>query len=161
MRPKERIPIFLKLVDFNKLEDKWEINISQDLRGIILSEKVIDYWLENPDQRFGQILINLGLIADDLIIWINEENDILIEQGIDPKEFLLWGINYDKDKNSLSETQWKLCKDLESDHIQKILEEVEEELYNIPNIFKETFKDILIQRNIPILDEEDIIEVEN
>ena len=35
------------------------------------------YWRQNPDQRFGQMLINLGLVPDDIRTWAMEDDDLL------------------------------------------------------------------------------------
>ena len=31
-----------------------------------------DIWIKNPDQRFGQLLINFGIVNDDFNTWQNE-----------------------------------------------------------------------------------------
>jgi hypothetical protein len=36
------------------------------------------YWQSSPDQRFGQMLINLGLVPDDIRTW-NMEDDLLLK----------------------------------------------------------------------------------
>jgi len=51
MRPKERIPKLLELI-----KKKWE---------------------KNPDQRFGQLLINLGISPDNLWFWNLQDDDII------------------------------------------------------------------------------------
>jgi hypothetical protein len=35
------------------------------------------YWQGSPDQRWGQMLINMGLIPDDLRTWNMEDDDLL------------------------------------------------------------------------------------
>ena len=50
MRDKKRIKRILKLI-----EEKWN---------------------KHPDQRFGQLLINLGLIKDSLKVWNNEDDGL-------------------------------------------------------------------------------------
>ncbi len=35
---------------------------------------------------------------------------------------LRWGVNYDKDMNRLPETDWRLIKDMATDHIEAILD---------------------------------------
>jgi len=50
MRDKNRIKIILKLLE--------------------------EIWQKNPDQRFGQLLINFGIIKDDFEIW-KKEDDLL------------------------------------------------------------------------------------
>jgi len=32
-----------------------------------------EYWNKYPDQRFGQLLINLKIASDDLRLWNNED----------------------------------------------------------------------------------------
>jgi len=160
MRPKERIPIFLKLVDWNKLlVERWEI---KEINGIEFKSRSNDYykhvfedeWLKVPDQRIGQLMINSGFLPDQMNIWMDEEHDILHDQGIDTKEFLLWGVNFDKDRNKLPETQWKLCTELETDHIAKILDEVNEGLYVIGKLYTDTFESILDERKRKEIDKE-------
>jgi len=41
--------------------------------------KIIEtYWDKHPDQRFGQMLINLGICADDIRLW-NNQDEVLEE----------------------------------------------------------------------------------
>ncbi len=123
MRLPERIPIFIKLVDFDKLEKHWDTDISQKLRSSInLQSETIKYWEDNFDQRFGQMLINQGLISDSFHIWNDEYDEILKSQGVAEREFMFWGKNYDKDMNKLPETQYVLIKDMDTDHIKNILD---------------------------------------
>ena len=88
MRPIERIPIFLEKVDYIKLAHRWHIK-KFDISPEYIYKPFLHYWLENPDQRFGQVLINLNLIPDKLKIWHDEEDAILLSQGIDPRDFIL------------------------------------------------------------------------
>lgn len=41
-------------------------------RIMILLENL---WLKYPDSRFGQLLINLNIVNDDLRLWNNEDDD--------------------------------------------------------------------------------------
>lgn len=41
-------------------------------------EKIGIIWKEHPDERFGQMLINMGLISDDFDTW-NVEDDVIEE----------------------------------------------------------------------------------
>ena len=34
------------------------------------------YWKNSPDQRFGQLLINLGIANDEIRLCTNEDNDL-------------------------------------------------------------------------------------
>jgi hypothetical protein len=122
MRLKERIPIFLKYVNFDFLQERWNTDISQYVRGLILQKVVKEYWLSNPDLRFGQMLINLEYLPDNLIIWNDEERDILDAQGIPKREIMLWGNNYDKDMNQLPKTIWRPIAEMSTKYIQAILD---------------------------------------
>ena len=33
-------------------------------------------WNKSPDQRFGQLLINHGIVDDSLIVWNNEDDEL-------------------------------------------------------------------------------------
>jgi len=33
-----------------------------------------EIWIKNPDQRLGQLLINIGIAKDDFNTWQNEDN---------------------------------------------------------------------------------------
>jgi len=146
MRPIERIDNFLKLVNWEKVLKRWNINgfahydlftcdkcsgegeISPDYD---ICEKCngsgqlyaifLKYWKENFDQRIGQVLINLDLIPDNFKIRVDEESDILIDQGISPEECLYWTSLYDENENLLDKPITRLIKDLEPNHIKRIL----------------------------------------
>ena len=118
MRPHERIEHFLENVDWSKLQTRWGL----DPDGLNLDTKIVeDYWKENPDQRFGQVLINLGFIEDKLNIWIDEEYDILIAQSLKPRDVVFWTSYYDKDNKLLDKPISRLIKDLDTEHIQTLL----------------------------------------
>jgi hypothetical protein len=48
----------------------------------------------------------------------------IIDDGTHEKrrEFVLWGVNYTKEGNRLPKTEWKPVKDLNTDHIQAIID---------------------------------------
>ena len=48
-------------------------------------ELLEEIWNRNPDQRFGQLLINLGVINDDFHTW-NVEDDLMEQHLIKIKE---------------------------------------------------------------------------
>lgn len=56
---------------------------------------------------------------------------------------LEWGSDYDIDMKPLKETLWRPIKDLEIDHIWKILELFEDKL---PKVYRDTFEDEIIYR---------------
>jgi hypothetical protein len=122
MRPLERIDNFLERVNWGwLLKDHWKVTPNFDFIKLDHIVNITNYWRENPDQRIGQVLINLELIPDNFRIWTDEESDILIDQGIPPEECLYWTSLYDKNENLLDTPITKLIKDLEPGYIKKIL----------------------------------------
>lgn len=150
MRPKERIPIFLKLIDFNYLEDRWNTDIAGIIRAYICSPMgdFQDYWKENYDQRFGQALINTGLLPDQLYIWIDEDEDILKDQGVPFREYMLWGRAYDEYENPLPKIERILIKDMSTEHIKAILRNVSDRRMNVRSDYLEAFQNELILRKL-------------
>jgi hypothetical protein len=146
MRPFERIDNFLNKVDWRDLLfRRWQIpyednELLEKCIAYFDSPPVPDYWKENPDQRIGQVLINLGLIPDNLKIWMDEESNILIDQGIAPEECLYWTSLYDKDNNLLEEPITRLVADLEPGHIKSILKMCYK---NLSEEYKKAFDNIL------------------
>jgi hypothetical protein len=123
-RPVERIGIFIDLVDWTKLlkplnrsdEETTEVvKIIKDNIAIIY-----DFWIENPDLRVFQVLINLGVIANSWTygsIYYEEDWVLLDKQGINPRDFLLWG-TLGKDKKEFKRI---LIKNMEFSHIKAIM----------------------------------------
>jgi len=150
MRPIERIPIFIKNINYDKLEERWGIDIPQTLRNAIFINQnksiIYDYWCKYSDLRFGQMLINLGLVPDKMKIWLDEENNILIDQGCKPREVLLWGRNFDANNNRLPNTEWILIKDMNFHHIKAILNDVDKNKYKIPLYYTTILTNELLYR---------------
>lgn len=127
MRLKERIDIVLKHMDIDLFLseanfDKQTILSCKNFYRMNI-DKIRDYWLQIPDLRFGQMLINLGYIPDRFRLWDIEEVDWMLQNGlVGGREILFWGQQFDKDGNKLSKVIYKPIKDLETDHIEKILE---------------------------------------
>ena len=113
-------------------------------RTIINTGRIEDLYCDDckPQERHLIKYMNEDSTIDlvEINIQINQE---VFDKGFDISHHLLWGINYTKDRKLLSETQYKLCKDLETSHIEKILEEVNDNMYKIPDIYIKTFNKIL------------------
>lgn len=62
------------------------------------------------------------------------------------REWVLWGKNYDKDMNRLPQTEWIPIKDLDTEHIYKILE------LNIPHAYRRLMEEEIIYREDQILE---------
>jgi hypothetical protein len=73
-------------------------------------------WEESPDQRFGQFLINKGIVEDGILTWNSEIVDYQLPHEV-IREIQTWG-TYGKDGNKFEE---KFIKDLDTEHIEAIL----------------------------------------
>lgn len=148
MRPIERIDNFLNKVDWNKLIERWQIKEFQGFLYQVRSNEyyshiIKDYWLANPDQRIGQVCINLGIFPDSLRIWSDEEEDILISQGIPPEECVYWTSIYDKQNNLLSVPITRLIKDLDINHILNIKRYAYNKNVSLPHNVLQAFENML------------------
>lgn len=129
MRIKERIPIFLEKVDWpSLLTTIWRLNLPSEFINDALikinarKKEILDYWNLNPDFRVSQVLIGLNIIPNMSGRWFYlEDIDILKEQGVQPREYLLWGHYLDR-KNPKS-LRYSPIKDLSTEHIKNILKE--------------------------------------
>lgn len=133
MRAKERIPLFLEKIDSNYsrvIQDCYKLPI-EEIPGVLdiinaIENKILNikkYWEENHDLRFSQVLVNLGVIQNYPGNWYYmEENEILEILGFEPRDYLFWGANFDKDMNKLPGTIRKPIKELKTDHIQAIID---------------------------------------
>jgi hypothetical protein len=127
MKPHERIPIFLKLIDWDKFVYKYYFD--NDKNYTIINTKIkeiqsklpeITYtWTLSPNLRIGQLLINMNILPHDYILWDISCNEILKQQGVDPIKYTLWG-SFGKN-NEFENPQYKLIPELETEHIKNIL----------------------------------------
>jgi len=53
---------------------KLKINMREKERIKRILNKIEKIWNKHPDLRFGQLLINLGIVEDSLRVWNNEDN---------------------------------------------------------------------------------------
>lgn len=130
MRPIERIDIFLnKIKEDDNLEkvlhEVYKLNVDKDGIKIIQSGyNVIEiFWKENPDWRFSQVLVNTGLLPNYPGFWYYiEDEEVLEKLGLEPRNIYFWGVNFTKDMVRLPKTEWRLIRDLDTDHIEAILD---------------------------------------
>jgi len=101
----KRIDRFLELVDNeNLLTNIWKLPLKDDSLRAVLSliavkdKEITEFWKDNPDLRYSQVLIGMGIIPNYPGFWFSyEDEDNLQDQGVDPAIFLIWGVNFDKD----------------------------------------------------------------
>lgn len=75
---------------------------------------------EYPDLRFSQILQHMGLYQSGTWFY-KEDSEVLIELGVELREVLYWGNNYSKNNNRLKKANWILIKDMDTEHIEAVL----------------------------------------
>lgn len=149
MRNQLRIPIICNyfhqgeiLQKFLNTDDKQDVfKIFQNFTTIMLE------WNKYPDQRFGQLLSNLGLVTKEIEnhIWNIEEDDWLIKNGYcNIEDVKFWGVNYYKNGNKRKSTKFKLLKDLDDDHIQNIIKFFEK--YNALNQLRKDYLEYFNKR---------------
>lgn len=112
-------------------------NFKMYLRDVVRleSKNEIEHWCEvfyekfkdikifhqvNPNLRFSQVLQIHNLYKEGF--WFFIEDDIMLMQFVNPREVLYWGNNYSAKGNRLKKTNWILIKDMDTNHIKRILE---------------------------------------
>ena len=74
-------------------------------------------WEKNPEYRFGQFLINLGIVPDDMDLWRRDISDYDFTHEV-LREIQTWGtLGKDIDE----ERKYVQIKYLSTDHIKAIL----------------------------------------
>lgn len=126
MRNLNRIPICLKLLFVNKtLYDFLSTNTPGWAKKLHENWELIEKeWYKSPNQRFGQLLSNMGLVSKEIEdkIWNIEEDNWLIKNGYcNIENIKFWGVNYYKNGKKRKTTKYKLLKDLDGDHIRNII----------------------------------------
>lgn len=140
-RPKERIPIVLKHIDWLHYLDY--IGSDELIENVTKNKTFLKkYWLNNPDLRLTQVLINLDLIENiNGFKYYIEEVDYLIENGfVKPEDIYLWG-TYGKDGNQ--PLKYIPISKMESSHIEIVLK-----TQNIRSEYFKLMKKVLRKRKL-------------
>jgi len=153
MRPVERIIPYLDLLKERSINIS-EIDEKLTYNNIIISDDVYEelkkVWLDNPDWRFTQLLVNTGIIPNFPGMWYyTEDLDVMLNLGFKPREVILWGTY---GKNLDQPLKMVFLKNMSNEHIKAILQNVK----SISNRYKESFENELKYReenNIIIEDE--------
>jgi hypothetical protein len=88
MRSKDRIQPFIDFIFSKDYLDKlitkiWKLPKQNPIDiTIILSSKgiITNFWTENPDLRFSQVLVNLGLLENYEGFWYYMEEDQILKE---------------------------------------------------------------------------------
>ena len=118
--------------------------------GTILHSKHVHDFVCHIDKRTGDyyfvdggneyIRCSLNLIDRMKNLCVYSDGTFELE-----RQWVLWGRNYDKDLNRLPKTQYIPIKDLDTDHIYKILE------LDIPHSYRRLMEEEIIFREEQIL----------
>ena len=125
MRRPERIPIVMKHMDWKKFIDHLlDANTSENNMKVIFDKlpSIEEQWIETPDLRLGQLLSNDGVTSSSKAMFIEEDIYMIESEMLEARDIKFWGVNYTKDMVKLPETEWRLIKDLETSHIEAILD---------------------------------------
>lgn len=127
MRPIERIPIVLKHLPMKEFLMSLGIFKEEELDTILPTidiEEVKLVWMENPDWRLTQVLVNMDLIPNVPGFWYyREEYTWLVESGhIEARDILLWTSVVDENMDPLPDPITKPISELETAHIEAILD---------------------------------------
>jgi hypothetical protein len=93
---------------------------------------------ENYDLRFTQV-IQIKIAYFPGFQFYMEDAEVLEKLNVPLRLLLYWGQNYDVNNNKLKKTKYILIKDLDTDHIEAILQNVK----NINNVYKKTLTEEL------------------
>ena len=151
MRSKQRISNFLNKINwFELIHNQWNIfndklithtcvfKIQKDIN--IIKE----YWLNNPDERIAQVLVNNDYIPNKPGFWYyDEEYEILVNQGIPVEECLYWTSIYDKDMNLLDKPIKRIVSNLTKDHIYAIIKQYDDHNRTLPEHYQQAFDNVL------------------
>lgn len=95
MRQAARVPKIMKFFKNNKKAFNEFHNIKKgNYHKMFLDnyEEIFYKWMKYPDQRFGQLLINEGIVPDNNN-WSREETTFLIQNNyFKPESLVLWGV---------------------------------------------------------------------
>ncbi len=133
MRPIERIPVVMNLMFNLHTENNNSPHIPLNIFlqndnsrisrfNLIYLERfnVMYYWIQNPDQRFGQVLFNLGL-SDDSMYNVEEDDWLISKKYCKVEDIKFWTSYLDENNQRLTVPRKKLLKDLDIDHIRNII----------------------------------------
>lgn len=146
MRNKGRIKPFLRRVDLGFLiAQLWSkelgspedaLNYQKDLEAHVYSDSFLNFWENNYDLRFTQLLCNNNYILFEPL-YNKEEKDLLMMCGYTETESTLWGSNYGDDGLQLKETKYSFIDELDDLHLRKMISEAnnKDRLYS-PDMLK-------------------------
>ena len=142
MRSEKRIEIFEKYITFENLENKLHFT-SNTARMVILDKnKIFEYWKKYYDQRFYQVLINLGYYADGFM-WNKEDSDTLQALGVPFEEANFWTSRYDRNNKLLEEPIVKSLSELDNEHVYNILKWFKKRNRHVDPTYEVYFKERL------------------
>lgn len=125
MRAAQRIPLFLSRVKIVELLLKLEADAKdiEKLLEIIQSDEFKDYWMNNQDLRFGQLLYNMGYLVFNKV-YSYEEHEILNEYcGYSLPESHIWASNYNEDGSLRPDPVYRFIDELDDKHLATMVEE--------------------------------------
>ena len=116
-KSKKNFKMYLR--DIVQLESKNEINYWSET-FFSNFQRYKKFHKENPYLRFSQVLQFFNLYKQGF--WFFIEDDIMLMKFVPAREVLYWGNNYSEKGNRLKKTNWVLIKNMDTEHIKRVLE---------------------------------------
>lgn len=124
-------------------------NIDKIINDWIKEEtKFQNFWANNTDLRLPQALINYGILPNypGFYYHLEDEDSVISSKILTAEEILFWGNNYDKDNNLLPETRWVRVDEMNTGHLEAIVDLYDAEKMKVSEVYIEMFKKELKQR---------------
>lgn len=122
MRKKERIPVVLEFFKNNeKAFNEFTLTEKNFHDFINKFSDIEEKWLEYPDLRFGQLLINMGIIPDNSSLHKEEDQWLINHNYINIEDIMTWTSYFNKEGEKLKQSKTVFLKDLTDDHIENII----------------------------------------
>jgi len=149
MRPTKRIDKFFEHNIIDRLHDD-DVFSNEEFKNIAENfDKFKEYWYANPDQRFGQVLINLSLIEDSTLFY-KEDLDVLMQYEVYLGDIVEWKSYYDKNEKLLDKPITRFIKDLDTSYLHAIKRFSYKHMKDLPSVIK-----YCIDQEIEIRNEEE------
>ena len=159
MRRPERIPIILEKLESDENKEIILKYLFKDTEnnitfGVLKWSNMFDVfkqvYINNPDLRITQVLVNTGIIPNvEGFLYYKEDEALLVETNIlQERDIYFWGKRYTKDGKIMPNYEYVLIKDMETSHIESILRDNEEGLLRTSKQYLEMFNKELRERKL-------------
>lgn len=109
---------------------------------INLEGEIQEFWVDNPDLRLPQVLINKSVMPNypGFYYHIEDEESMLKSGLLKDTQILFWGNNYDKDNNYFPETRWINVDEMSKGHLEAIVDLYDSGKMKVSEVYITMFK---------------------